>query len=368
MSLSRTALAVLLIVCTSVFAQPGGQEAQAPPKLGLKPEPAGKVKVKAQWRNGTPPATPDKVDHFAGWKFDMGRNTEFGTCGPTSVSNAKRMSDWFLFNKATITSFDDLADLYRRSGNPRFNPNIPGGVEDNGVIMSDLLEASADRAFGDRVIAYASLGDLSDPSLYAAIDRFGGLLLAVGLQTAQQRQTDQGFWDYQRSGNWGGHAILAGKFDKITGRIHVVTWQKDVWTTPAFRRYQLQEAWLPIWESAWKSGKYWTAGMDTAAFARDWEAVTGKVLPPMPKQDPVNPPVNPPVDPPVGPGKGYTGEISVTLKFVDGKLVSTAGREAVAGAVRNEFQKAFPNTISIGGRSLDVLSEKIADAVITLKP
>jgi hypothetical protein len=338
-----------------------GAAAQVPGKLGLKPEPAGKLKVRAEWKNKVPPKSPDKVDHFAGWKMNLGGNDKYGDCGPVSAANHLQMNRKFLLGQDSFIGLPPILDLYSRSTRPPFNPQT--GANDNGVVMSDLLEAMrAGGLDGDRVVAYVSLADKSDASIQAAINEFGGVLFAVDLQTAQQRQTDQGYWDYQRSGQWGGHAILCGKYDRGTGRMSVATWGKEVFTTPNFRRYQLSEVWLPLWESSWKAGKYFADGLDTAQIAKDWEALGGAPLPkpPEPKPDPK----------PVDPGK-FTGDVAVVVTFKDGvptgaKLGGGAKADpaAVEAAVRAALEEKFPGVRAVGAVDWPTLIAAIVKAVI----
>ena len=360
-------LAVATLIGSSLPSQ--SQDAKAPPKLGLRPEPVGKIKVKAEWKNKVPPASPAVVDHHAGWKFNMGANNRFGTCGPTSGANHWQMTQKFLFGKDTFVSESDIFDVYRRSGNPRFDPNT--GADDNGVVMSDLMAAMKAKAFdGDRCLGYAALEDKSDASVQAAIYEFGGVLLAVNLQTAQQSQTERGFWDYQRSGQWGGHAILSGKYDRNTGRVSVVTWQKEVYTTPNFRRYQLNEVWLPVWESAVKSGKWFRSDIDTAQLSKDWEAITGDPSPFKDAPTPPTPPAPPTPDPvPPAPTAGFTG----TLTYKAGVLVSVtpgaAGpakldEAAITALVMKEIEKKFPGITAVAGVNWADLALAIAKAII----
>jgi hypothetical protein len=341
----RKILAVMMlfgIMGLSAAQPPAPRPVEAPnekvvgKRLGLRPDVSGKPKVKLHWKLGIPPASPDAVDHFSGWQFIMGGNDQYGSCAPTSAANHLGMSRKFLLGKDQPVPLAGVLDLYRRSSSPPFDPRT--GANDNGCMMTDLaagMTQAGGGLDGDYVVASVSLADISDPSIYAAINEFGGVLFAVDLQTAQQSQTDAGYWDYRRSGAWGGHAILSGKYTKSDKRIHVVTWQKDVYTTAAFRKYQLSEVWLPVWKSAVDSGKFF-ANVDQAQFLADYKAITGQDFPvpiPVPPTPvpptPVPPtPVPPtPVPPtPVPPaGMGFTGVETTTWAngVVTGKSVSS---------------------------------------------
>lgn len=287
-------------------------------RLGLRKDTSGKPKLKIHWRAGVPPASPDAVDHFTGWSFNMGGNDQYGSCAPTSAANHLGMTRKYLGGIDKPVPLAGVLDLYARSSSPPFDPQT--GNNDNGCVMSDLamgISKDGGGLDGDYVVVSVSLADMSDASLYAAINEFGGVLFAVDLQTAQQAQTDAGYWDYRRSGAWGGHAILAGKYTKSNARIDVVTWQKDVYTTAAFRKYQLTEVWLPVWKSAIDSGKFF-ANVDSTQFLADYKAITGQDFPvPIPPTPPT------PIPPTTGGISGtetivWSNGVIVSKKYVDG--------------------------------------------------
>ena len=258
-------------------------------KLGLlPPDPSRKV-LKLRWRQGVVPPSPDRVDHLTGWSFDMGGNNQFGTCGPTSVANSEEMTTAWLSPPEKEIALNDVFDLYRRSGNPNFDPRTGRG--DAGVVMSVMLSALQRGGIGGHTpLAYAQLDDTSDASVAACIDRFGGVLFAVTLEVAQQHQTDLGTWDYSRSSVWGGHAILAGAYDLPSGMFDVVTWQKRVRTTQRFRRNQLDEVWVILWPDIVNSGKLFDAGVDLVQLAADYETLTGRAFPVPVPPEPSPPP------------------------------------------------------------------------------
>src|SRR2546421_561515 len=85
---------------------------------------------------------------------------------------------------------------------------------------------------------------LYDDDLDAAVSIFGGVLWGVNLLEAQQAQTDAEppKWDYRKSGEWGGHAVLHGTYEG-PALDDVISWAIRVQTTAAFRLNQLEEAW-----------------------------------------------------------------------------------------------------------------------------
>lgn len=281
-------------------------------KLGLMPSDPADTVLAIGWQNGVVPDVAPTADSFHDWDWDMHGNDRYGVCGPVSMSHHREMTTRLLGGTEDETTQEEVYDLYRRSGNPNFDPRT--GRDDNGVVMSVLFQAALTGGLGgSKLLAYGALRDTSDRSVYAAIDRFGGVLFAVSLQSAQSAQTDQGLWDYRRSSPWGGHAILAGSYNQSTGRVDVATWAQRVGTTPAFRAYQLDEVWVPIWPELVTSGKLFRTGIDVAQLARDYTDLTGRPFP-----------VTPPPPPPPVPGGGM-----VTLDLAERRVIMPKGWTSV---------------------------------------
>jgi len=213
----------------------------------------------------------------------MDGNDQYGDCGPTSVANLVRLVSGGLLDSEVQPSQDDVFDLYRRSGNPSFDPATD--ADDNGVDMQTMLEALLAGGIGDgkggkiKPIAFAKVNVHDDAELEAAVSIFGGTLWGVNLEVAQQAQTDANppKWDYKRSGEWGGHAVLQGAYE--VGQLEdVISWQIRVQTTEAFRVNQLEEAWVVIWQWNFDHPAF-QAGVDVNALAAAYKALTGKTLP-----------------------------------------------------------------------------------------
>jgi len=259
-------------------------------KTGLRP-PTGRPALRlAEFLTGTVPAHPTAADHLGAVAYGMYQNDRFGVCGPTSVANLRRLVTTGLTGATQAPSQDDVFDLYRRSGNPDFDPVT--GVDDNGVEMQTMLEAVQDGGIGGvRSLAFAKVDVTRDDEMDAAISLFGGLLWGVDLQAAQQGQTDAQppVWDWRRSGEWGGHAVLAGAYG-ATGRDDVITWGQRVSTTSRFRGHQLQEAWVVIWPEHLGSAVF-QAGVDLAALGAAYEQLTGRPFPTAPPTPTPAPPV-----------------------------------------------------------------------------
>jgi hypothetical protein len=222
------------------------------------------------------PAHGVSSDHLSKVKdWGLYNNDKFGICGPTMVGNARKQVTKYLTSAEVSPPQADVDDLYRRSGNPGFNP--AGGGDDNGVVLADMLsEVHKNGIGGIKSIAYAAVDVSNEAEVQAAIDIFGDLHLGVSLQTAQQRQTNTGLWDYKKSGVWGGHAVLAGAYTgATTGRdIAVITWATVVGTTDAFWAKQVDEAWVVIWPEHLGTAQF-QLGINTDALNAAYMALTG---------------------------------------------------------------------------------------------
>lgn len=230
---------------------------------------------------GAVPTAPQAVDNFTEVSdWGLYGNDRFGDCGPTSVANQRKLITRYLGGHEESPSQNDVFDLYRRSGNPGFDPAT--GADDNGVDMQTMLEAVHARGIGaTRCLGFAKVDVTDLAEVRAAIATFGSLLLGVDLATAQQAQTNQGLWDFQRaSGEWGGHAVLAGRYTSArTGAdVGVITWADVVGMTDEFWLHQVEEAWLVIWPEHLGTVEFLT-GVDVAALAAEYEQLTGRQFP-----------------------------------------------------------------------------------------
>lgn len=243
-------------------------------KLGRQPPSNKPALMLKDVLTGTPPTHPATADHFRSFSFGLYQNDQYGDCGPTSVANLVRLVTGGLLGSEIQPTQADVFDLYKRSG----NPNFP--ADDNGVDMQTMLEALlAGGIGGHKPVAFAKVDVSNEEELRAAISIFGGILLGVDLQVAQQSQTNSvpPRWSFSPSPEWGGHAILAGAYED--GSIDdVITWAQRVQTTADFRQNQLGEAWVVVWP--WNlDHPAFQQGVDELALASAYKAITGRELP-----------------------------------------------------------------------------------------
>jgi hypothetical protein len=238
---------------------------------------------------GVVPDHPTAADHFSlipTWI--LGGNDQFGTCGPVSVANARLLVTSYLTGTPQRVTTSDVFDLYRRSGNPNFDPAT--GADDNGVDLQTMLEAVHSGGLaGVECAAFARVDFTSMEELRAAVAIFGSVIYGVNLEVDQQNQTGNGLWDFSQSADWGGHAVMSGRYtESPQDRTGVITWADVVDMTDAFMSHQVEEAWVVIWPEHFGTTEF-QQGVNQAQLAADYEALTGQpfpVAPPTPAPGP----------------------------------------------------------------------------------
>lgn len=232
---------------------------------------------------GVVPTVPASADHLKQeLQWELGQNNRFGTCGPTSVANLRRLV-LTSFNLSTpVPTTQDVFDLYKRSGNPNFNPDLgesDPNQQDNGVDMQTMLEALLAGGIGGvKPVAFAKIAADDTDTLEKAVAIFGGVLLGLSLDRAQMNQA---LWDHVPGGApWGGHAVLAGKYAKsgTNDQIDIITWATDQPVTRNFIQNQEDEAWVVIWPEMLEN-EFFLQGVDIKALAGAYRALTGNDLP-----------------------------------------------------------------------------------------
>jgi hypothetical protein len=238
---------------------------------------------------GVVPEHPKLANNFTNVAdFDMYGNDEFGVCGPAAVANQRKQVTKYLGDSEKSPGLSDVFDLYRRSGNPNFDPSTD--ADDNGVEMQTMCDAlMAEGIAGVKPVAFGQISPSNFEAIRAAIAVFGSVLWGVDLKIAQQRQTDQGLWDYRNSAEWGGHCVLGGGYTSVASRdFKIETWAELVDVTDSFVTHQLEEVWVLVWPEHLKT-KEFQEGVDVAALASSFKQLTGKDLP-VPTPPPVTPP------------------------------------------------------------------------------
>lgn len=237
---------------------------------------------------GAVPEHPVAVDH-ASEITDWGlyENDRYGVCGPTAVANYVKLVTRHLGDSEVSPSQDDVFGLYRLC-NPGFDPVT--GAGDNGVDMATMLDFLVRYGIGGKkALAYAAVDPSNLDEVRAAISLFGAVLFGLDLEVAQQTQTDHGLWDYQPSGQWGGHATLGVLYTSDTQAKHEdfgnITWAELVGFTDQFAQHQVRQAFVVIFPEHLGT-KAFQDGVDLSALARDYKALTGRPFPATPPAPP----------------------------------------------------------------------------------
>ena len=224
------------------------------------------------------PTAPSSADHLSKVpRWILGGNDRFGDCGPVSAANDRLLVTTYLTATPQVVGQSDIFDLYRRSGNPRFNPAT--GEDDNGVVLQVMLEAMLEGGIGGvKPIAFAAVDHTNLDEMRAAVAIFGSLLVGVNLDVAQQRQRT---WDYRPSPEWGGHAVMLGRYSESPDLTSVVSWGEIIPMTDAFVSSQLDEAWVVIWPEHLGTRAF-EEGLTLSALKADFLALTGRPMLPQP--------------------------------------------------------------------------------------
>lgn len=242
--------------------------------LGKKP-PANRVSLRMKDLLTGVPATPVAADNFSRVrKWHLGENDRYGTCGPTYVANSLLLTTTYLSNTPVYVSDDDIIDLYRRSG----NPNFPR--QDGGVVIQDMLEELLKNGIGGhKPLAFASVEPGDMDTLDRCIALFGGVGLGLDLKVPQQTQD---VWDAVGGREWGGHAVLSGRYvdpaGQVSDRTGIITWAQVVDMTRDFVQLQEDECWVVIWPEH-LGDKSFLEGVDVPALAAAYEELTGRPFP-----------------------------------------------------------------------------------------
>jgi hypothetical protein len=236
----------------------------------------------SRFLTGVIPKHPAAADNLSKATYGLYDNDTYGVCGPTSVANQRRQVTAYLTGTQETPSQNDVFDLYRRSGNPAFDPADPGGPGDSGVDMQTMLEEVQHNGIGGKkCVAFAKIDVQNVEEVRAWTAIFGGLLLGVNLLTAQRSQ--QGTWNYERSGEWGGHAVFVGGYDPNP---ELISWAEKFETTPSFWSHQAEEAWGVIWPEHLGTAAF-QQGVDKQALASAYTDLTGRPFPsPVPVPQP----------------------------------------------------------------------------------
>lgn len=243
----------------------------------------------------THPISQDYLASLSNWQ--MLGNDQYGDCVAVGWANMRR----FLTAELTKEHYPSMADVIKiyKTQNPGF-PSQDDGM-DISVLLSYLIKNGG--SDGVKPLAFAKVDFTNLEEVKAAMYIFGGLLLGVNVQSQNINDFDSGKpWQYRASDYVeGGHCVLAGGYlGKSADDVQFITWAEETGFTDKFWNNLTEEAWVVVWPENIGT-KQFVDGIDLAALAADFKALTGNDLPvivPPPAPVPV-PPTPTPVPVPV---------------------------------------------------------------------
>lgn len=224
-------------------------------------------------------------------------NDQYGDCVAVTWANVRRLM-------TRGASYPDLAAVetfYKTQ-----NPNFP--ADDNGMDIQTALEALVHDGGPDGVkaVAFAKVDQTNLDEVKAALAIFGYVWTGCNVQHQNMADFDAGQpWQYRPNDTIdGGHSIISGGYTGQVGSdVKFVTWAQETSFTDSFWANLVEEAWVAIWPEHFTEPAF-LSGIDQAALAADYKAITGSVLvvptPPAPPPTPAPTPVPP--QPPTPPG------------------------------------------------------------------
>lgn len=271
-------------------------------KYGRRPPKNAPALRLGSYLTGTIPDHPAAEDYLAalhgGW--EMLGNDRAGDCNSVTWANMRRLVT------ATLATehYPSQAQVWQfyQTQNPGFDPNGsaqtngPGSSHDQGMEIQTGLEYLARHGGPDGVkpVAFAKVDPSNLTEVEAALAIFGCLWLGILVLDANQEQFAEGVpWtDVAGSPVDGGHAILGGGYQP---GVKFITWGAEAEFAPSFWNGSspdgplVEEAWAVIWPEQLGSRQF-QQGIDQAALAADYEAITGRpfpaVVPPPPAPTP----------------------------------------------------------------------------------
>lgn len=277
-------------------------------KFGRRPPKNAPALRLANVLTGVMPTHPDAADYLArlsGW--EMLGNDRYGDCVAVTGANVRRLVTATLGDHEAYPSLDQVYEFYKTQ-----NPDFPS--QDEGMDIQTALETlvkHGDAYFdGTKALAFAKVDHTNPDEVKAAISIFGFVWTGLNVLNANMTEFNEGRpWDYKpNSGVDGGHSVVTGGYGAagagaLGGDERFITWAEETSFTDSFWSHQVEEAWIVIYPEHLGSRTF-QEGVDQAALAEAYTALTGRPFPVEPAPQPTPEPVPTPTPipgPPPGP-------------------------------------------------------------------
>lgn len=289
---------------------------RTPGKYGRRPPKRARALQLKDYLTGTVPAVPAAADYLAalhgGW--EMLGNDEASDCVAVTWANVRRLVTGTLTPPGDYPNQEEVWAVYKTQ-NPGFDPSGtastdgPGSPSDQGMDIQTLLEylVSHGGPDGVKALAFAQVDHRDPAEVKAAIALFGYVWTGINVLDINMQEFGAGQpWQYSASSPVdGGHSVVTGGYGPpgggaLNGDERFITWAQETSFTDAFWAHCVEEAWVVLWPEQLGSAEF-LAGIDLAALAADYTAITGQPFPVTPPAPPAPTPEPPPVPVPVPP-------------------------------------------------------------------
>ena len=287
-------------------------------KLGLRAPNLNRPRLMfADYFTGVLPPFPRQTDVAAGMTFPIWLNATLGCCVAATFAAIVKILSAFYGTPVEVA--DSTVLHWYQTQNPGADPAHPG-VHDNGMDIPKFLSWLRGRVLpdGSKLIGFVEVDPSNTAEVDAAIAIFGVVWTGCTITAANRAEWDalQPFDYVPGSRVQGGHSIVMvgqGATNNGAGELRLVTWARERNATDRWLSHNVTNMYAVITDKM-LGDKHFVAGMNLAAFASAFTAVTGEPFP-APVPAPVPPTPTPPT-PPAPTRKTFTVTTQRTVRQV----------------------------------------------------
>lgn len=265
-----------------------------PGLLGRKAPKRAPVLRLGRLLTGTVPEHPVATDYLAamrgGWQM-LGNGPDpanaaagvpaygAGDCVSVTWANQRRLVTATVGDREYYPTLEQVVEFYKTQ-----NPGFP--EQDNGMDVQTACEELQQNGGPDGVkaVAFAQVDPTNADEVKAAIAIFGFVWTGVNVLDVNMRQFGAYQpWDFDPSSPMdGGHSVLTagygtGGAGALGGDEKFITWAEETSFTDTYWTNEVEETYAVIWPEHLGTRSF-EQGVDRAALASDFEAITGRVL------------------------------------------------------------------------------------------